>query len=271
MPKKKKTDETEAKPAEEESEVEVAEEESETEEAKETKKGRKKKSEGITKEDIVSEGSEVKRRKDDENMLVPLDDYIKAAAHFGTKAITPGMRQFVYKKRADGIAVLNTKKIDEKIAIAGAFLAKYEPKDIMVCCKREAGHKALESFGNATGAKIFKKYPAGRITNPKLENFFEPKLVLVVDPWLDRNAVMDSVTIRAPVVALCDTNNPTEYVDFIVPCNNKTEKSIGLALYILAKLYLEKRGDKKKLNTDDFYKFEEEPQWKQQEQPVQSY
>ncbi|MFA5084390.1 MAG: 30S ribosomal protein S2 [Candidatus Paceibacterota bacterium] len=268
MPRKKKTDETEAKPAEEESEAETTEEEDE--ESKETKKGRKKKSEGITKEDIVSKEHEIKKRKDDENMLVPLDDYIKAAAHFGTKAITPGMRQFVYKKRADGIAVLNTKKIDEKIAIAGAFLAKYEPKDIMVCCKREAGHMALESFGNATGAKIFKKYPAGRITNPKLENFFEPKLVLVIDPWLDRNAVMDSVTIRAPVVALCDTNNPTEFVDFIIPCNNKTEKSIGLALYILAKIYLEKRGDKKKLNTDDFYKFEEIPQY-EQHAPAQSY
>jgi len=267
MPRKKKTDETEVKSAEEESEAEIAGEEIEAEtaeEAEETKKGRKKKSEGVTKEDIVSKEPEVRRKKDDENMLVPLDDYIKAAAHFGTKAITPGMRQFVYKKRADGIAVLNTKKIDEKIGVAATFLAQYAPKDIVVCCKREAGWHALESFANATGARIFKKYPAGMITNPKLETFFEPKVVFVIDPWLDRNALMDAVTMRAPVVALCDTNNPTEYVDFIIPGNNKTEKSIGLALYIIAKLYLEKRGDKKKLNTDDFYKFEEEPQYMQQ-------
>ena len=193
---------------------------------------------------------------------MPLDDYIKSAAHLGTRAITPGMKRFVYRRRADGIAVLNTKKIDEKVDIAAKFLAQYEPEQITICCKREAGYKALEAFGKATGVRIFKRYPAGLITNPDLENFFEPSVLIVIDPWLDKNALRDAVKLKIPTVALCDTNNPTKYIDFIVPCNNKTPKSIGLMLYIVAKLYLSKRGDKKKLETIDFYEIGEKPKEK---------
>jgi small subunit ribosomal protein S2 len=196
--------------------------------------------------------------KEKEELLVPLEEYIGAAVHLGTKAITPGMRRFVYKRRADGIAVLNTKKIDEKIIAAASLLAQFAPGKIMLCCKREAGHKALESFGRITGVKIFKRYPAGLITNPKLEDFYEPQILLVVDPWLDKNAVYDAVKIKVPVVALCDANNPTAYVEVVVPCNNKTAKSIGLMLYLIAKLYVEKRGLSERVRASDFYVLEEE-------------
>lgn len=200
---------------------------------------------------------EVEEVKEREELLVPLEEYINAAVHLGTKAITPGMKKFVYKRRADGIAVLNTKKIDEKITAAASILSQYDPKGIMVCCKRETGHKALESFGRVTGAKIFRRYPAGLITNPKLEDFYEPQVLLVIDPWLDKNAVYDAVKIKIPVVALCDANNPTGYVEVIVPCNNKTAKSIGLVLYLLAKLYAEKRGLTERVKASDFYSLEE--------------
>jgi len=198
------------------------------------------------------------KEKEKEVLLAPLEDYIKAAVHLGTRAVTPDMRQYVYRRKADGIAVLNTKKIDEKIAVAAAFLSQYEPKDTVVCCKREAGYKALEAFKEALGdIRIFMRYPAGIITNSDLENFFEPKVLFIIDPWLDKNALHDATRINIPVVALCDTNNVTTNIDIVVPCNNKAAKSIGLVLYLIAKLYLEKKGEKKKLNPRDFYDLEE--------------
>ncbi|UZE94205.1 MAG: 30S ribosomal protein S2 [Candidatus Pacearchaeota archaeon] len=226
---------------------------------------RKKKEEKIEekKEKVEDKEKEKKKEtKEKEEMLVPLEDYIKAAVHLGTRAVTPGMREYVYRRKADGIAVLNTRKIDEKIALAANFLAQFEPEKTLVCCKRDAGHKALRAFGKATGTKIFEKYPPGMITNPDLENFYEPNVVFVIDPWLDKNIIRDAVKVHIPIVALCDTNNIIDNIDLVVPCNNKAPKSIGLIFYIITKLYLQKKGIKKKLNSNDFYEFGEETEKK---------
>ncbi len=218
---------------------------------------RKKKQEEKKEKEGEKEKKKEKAKKKEE-LLVPLEDYIKAAVHLGTRAVTPGMREYVYRRKADGIAVLNTKKIDEKIAIAASFLANFDPEKIIVCCKRDAGHKALEAFGKVTGIRVFKKYPPGMITNPSLDNFFEPDVVFITDPWLDKNALRDAVKVHVPIVALCDTNNNTDYIDVVVPCNNKSAKSIGLVFYIIAKLFLKKKGIKKKIEPSDFYELEKE-------------
>src|SRR3989344_8953045 len=40
--------------------------------------------------------------------LVPMEDYLKSSIHLGTRVITPDMRKYVYRRRADGLAVFNT-------------------------------------------------------------------------------------------------------------------------------------------------------------------
>ncbi|MEK6847203.1 MAG: hypothetical protein AABY16_03490, partial [Nanoarchaeota archaeon] len=56
--------------------------------------------------------------------LVPIEDYLKASMHLGTRVITPQMRKYIYKRRADGLAVFNTAMIDAKLREAGDYLAK---------------------------------------------------------------------------------------------------------------------------------------------------
>ena len=203
------------------------------------------------KKDIREEVKEAKKRKI--STLFPLDDYVKYSAHLGTKAVTPHMRQFVYKRRADGLAVLNTTHIDANLKEAAKFLAGFSPEDVFLACKREAGWQAAKKFGEVTGIRVFtKKYPAGIITNPDLDDFFETELVIICDPWLDKNALNDAIKVRKPVIGLCDTNNFTKGITEIIPCNNKASKSIGLILYLLAKEYFKKRKESKKLKIEDF-------------------
>ena len=185
----------------------------------------------------------------EEKFLVPRDVYLKSGIHIGTKFRTAYMEQFIYKTRPDGLSVLNLQKIDERIKIAASFLAQYNPEDILVICRRENGWKAVELFGKLTGVRTFAgRYPPGILTNPNLEQYTEAKIVMVVDAWPDRNAMMDSVKAGIPVIALCDTNNQTNFIDFVVPCNNKGKKSLGLLFYILTKEFLKTKG---KIKSDE--------------------
>jgi small subunit ribosomal protein S2 len=176
--------------------------------------------------------------------LVEIDKYLSAGVHIGTKIKTKSMAPFIYKVNPAGLTIMNVQKIDERIKIAGKFLSKYNPKDILVIGRRENSWKAVKQFSKIIGAKYFTgRYPAGILTNPNLETFIEPKVILITDPWPDKNAINDAVKIGVPIVALCDSNNTTRAVDIIIPCNNKGAKSLGLIYWILANEYLHNRGD----------------------------
>lgn len=174
--------------------------------------------------------------------LVPMEDYLKASIHLGTRVITPDMRKYVYRRRADGLAVFNTALLDDTLREGAAYLAKFAPQDVIIVCKREAGWRAVKKFSEITGIRCFlKKYPAGILTNTNLENFFETQLVFICDPWLDKNALHDANRIGVPVLSVCDTNNFTAGINQIIPGNNKSAKSLGMIFYLITKLYVEAR------------------------------
>ncbi|MFC1801161.1 30S ribosomal protein S2 [Nanoarchaeota archaeon] len=182
-----------------------------------------------------------------ENFLLPTAQYLKSGIHIGTKFKTAYMKKFIYKTRPDGLSVLNLQQIDERIRIAVNLLAQYEPEDILVVSRRENGWTPVKMLKKFTDMKIVVgRYPPGMLTNPNLEIFIEPKIVLVTDAWPDRNAINDANAIGIPVIALCDTNNQSNYIDLVVPCNNKGKKALGLLFYLLTVGYLKKRGQIKK-------------------------
>jgi len=179
---------------------------------------------------------------EEQQLLVPQDVYLKAGIHIGTKFKTKYMEQFIYKIRPDGLAVLNLSKIDERIKILANFLAQYNAEDILIVSRRETGWKPVKLFGKITGVKVFAgRYPPGILTNPNLKNYMEPKVTLIVDTWVDRNAVFDNLKMGIPIAALCDTNNQSNNIDLVVPCNNKGKKSLGLLFWILAREFLKKK------------------------------
>ena len=249
MPRKKKTEETEK--------IEEKKEEAKIEETKEEPKISVEIDEKIKVEEKKVEEKPAKKDKEEKkdrketkatNTLIPIEDYVKAGSYIGTKVITPDMRKYVYRRRADGIAIINTNIIDQKIGEAAKFIADYKPQDWILVCKREAGWRAVKLFSELTGVRAFtKKYPAGIITNTCLPDFFETELVFVCDPWLDKNAMNDALNVKKKILAICDTNNLARGADFIVPANNKSNKSLGVIFYILAREYMKAHGIDKKL------------------------
>jgi small subunit ribosomal protein S2 len=174
-----------------------------------------------------------------ETKLTTVDTYLKTGIHVGTKYRTKHMMPFVYKTRSDGLAVLDVQKIDLRLHLASQILAKYKPEDILFVCRRENGWAPLRFIEQMTGIKCFAgRYPPGILTNSNLENFIEAKIMVVVDAWADKNALADALNMGIVVIGLCDTNNQTNGIDFVVPCNNKGKKSLGLAFYLLAREYM---------------------------------
>ncbi len=186
-----------------------------------------------------------------EQFLVPQDTYLKSGIHIGTKFRTKYMSQFIYKTRPDGLSVLNLQKIDERIRLTANFLSKYKPEDIIIVGKRENSWKAIKALNRCTGIRIFAgRYLPGILTNPVLDKYIEARLVMVTDPWPDRNVIDDAMIRGIPVIALCDTNNQANNIDLVMPCNNKGKKSLGLLFWILAREYLKLRGELK--SNEDF-------------------
>ncbi|MGM5480928.1 MAG: 30S ribosomal protein S2 [Nanobdellota archaeon] len=179
----------------------------------------------------------------EEELLIPNEDYLKSGIHIGTKFRTKYMENFIYKTRSDGLSVLNIKQIDERIKVAANFLANFDPEDILIVSRRENGWRPVKLFAKSTGAKFFAgRYPPGVLTNPELKNFIEAKVMLITDAGPDKNAIKDAIKVGIPIIALCDTNNQANNLDLVIPCNNKGKKSLGLVFWLLAKLYLEKKG-----------------------------
>jgi len=193
-----------------------------------------------------------------ESFLVPTNDYLKSGIHIGTKFKTKYMENFIYKTRPDGLSVLNLQVIDQRIGLAINMLSQYAPEDIVIVSRRENGWKAVKLLSKITGIRIFTgRYPPGTLTNPQLKTYIETKIILVTDPWPDKNSVLDAFEMGVPVIALCDTNNQSNYIDLVVPCNNKGKKSLGLFFWIFTREYMKRRGmikgdEEFKYTLDDF-------------------
>ncbi|MBP2031144.1 small subunit ribosomal protein S2 [Methanohalophilus levihalophilus] len=187
-------------------------------------------------QEAVAEEEEDKSTSADSTSLVPIDEYLAAGVHIGTQQKTQDMMKFVYRVRTDGLYVLDIQSTDRRIKEVAQFLAKYDPSQILVVSARQYGQFPAKMFSKAIGAKsMVGRFIPGKLTNPAVEGFFEPDVVLVTDPAGDAQVIKEAVDIGIPVVGLCDTNNLTSNVDVVIPTNNKGRKALSLIYWLLAR------------------------------------
>lgn len=173
--------------------------------------------------------------------LIPRQEYLASGMHIGMKQRTADMKEFIYKIREDGLAVLNLRKLDERLKVAAEFLAK--SKKILVVGRKTAAPDALIKFSEIIGAQVVTgRFMPGTLTNPNYKKFFEADVILITNPLNDYQALREAVKARVPVVAICDTFNETRDIDLIIPANNKGRKALATLFWILAREILKARG-----------------------------
>jgi small subunit ribosomal protein SAe len=175
------------------------------------------------------------------------DDVTKFLAcntHIGAANCDYQMEQYTYKRRADGVYIINLKKTWEKLVLAArAIVAIENPADVYVVSSRSYGQRAVLKFASATGATpVAGRFTPGAFTNQIQKAFREPRLLVITDPRVDHQPITEASYVNIPVVAFASTDCAVRLVDIVIPCNNKAPHSIGLMWWMLAREVLRLRG-----------------------------
>jgi small subunit ribosomal protein S2 len=183
------------------------------------------------------------------SMMVSEETYMTSGVHIGTRQKTADIKEFIYKVRNDGLYIIDVKKTDERIKASAKFLAKYNPAKVLAVSVRQYGQKPVRKLGELTGIQVLDgRFQPGTLTNPNAKTFLEPEIILLTDPLADIQALHEAKNIGIPVLALCDTNNETKYIDYVIPTNNKGRRALALIYWLLARAILREQG---KINSDE--------------------
>ena len=182
----------------------------------------------------------------------------RSGLRVGTNVKTKFMKSFITKTTDEGLYMLDGDMTLEKIMTSAKFINRVGAENIIVCSGRQYAGIPIEKFCEMTGAKHhLGRFMPGTLTNPSLPYYIEPKIVLISDPEVDEQALIEATNAGIPVIGLSNTDNITSKLDIIIPANNRGRKALATIYWLLVRQILIEKGELKenesmKYEIDDF-------------------
>ncbi len=157
----------------------------------------------------------------------------------GSVAKTAYMRKFIAATKQSGLNIIDINRTLERIEVASKMISRSNLKNVIVYSRKPYAQTPVERFCELTGCiPVVKRFLPGTITNPLLKDYFEPELVLVSDPFYDKQAIDEASSMGIPVIAICNTDNVISDVDLVIPANNNGRKALAAVFWLLARSVL---------------------------------
>jgi len=173
---------------------------------------------------------------------------LACSVQLGSENLDAAMVRYVYKRNDKGIHIIDVRKTWEKLLLAARVIVAIEnPKDICVVALSPAGlpsyaQRAVLKFAHHIGCRsIAGRITPGTFTNQRQSHYMEPRLLIVSDPRLDHQPILEASYVNLPVISFANTHHNLRGVDVAIPCNTNGKNSIALMYWMLAREVLRLR------------------------------
>ena len=172
----------------------------------------------------------------------------------GTQVKTKFMIPFITKASPEGLYMLDLDITLEKIKTAAKFINRIGTDKLIVCSGRQYANTPIEKFCEMLDTKkLLGRFLPGTLTNPSLPYYIEPRLVLISDPQVDEQAIIEATNAGIPIIGISNTDNITSKLDVVIPANNRGRKALATVYWLLVRQILIERGE---LKEDEAMKYE---------------
>lgn len=185
-------------------------------------------------------------------------EILAAEVNKGTEVKTTFMEQFVTKSDSRGFYMMDADATLARIKTAARMVVRIGAENLIVCSGRQNADRPAGMMAEAVGAKpLLGRFMPGTLTNPSLPYYIEPKLVMISDPQIDTQAIVEATNAGIPVIGMASTDNITSNVDLVIPANNRGRRSIAAVYWMLARQIMVEQermeeGAEMEQSVDDF-------------------